>query len=329
MDLVEALKTQPRLVQAHLAKHVDVEQDPFAALNTAFLHDGAVVHVIGKDAALPVVQLLFVSTDAQQQQVSHPRALLVTGLHAKLTLVETYVSLGTHANFTNTVTEIAVGEGSTVDHYKLLLENPAGFHVGTTQVDVGKDGTYNTWSFARGTALARNDLTINLSGHGAGTRLNGLHLTRGNEHIDNAINIDHQQPYTTSWQYVKGILAEDSHAVYTGRVVIQRPAVKSLAQQADKNLLLSDNAEVDTKPSMEIWCDDVKASHGATAGQIAEAQEAMFYMQSRGIDRETASKLLVRGFANEVLQTVSLRPLHAFLEKLLDTALPEFQFQGK
>lgn len=326
-SLAEAFHTEQGLVQQHVAKHAAFEDDGFAALNTAFLADGAFVHVAGGEVHAPV-HLLFVATDSAQPQVSYPRTLVVTERNTKLTLVETYVGLGEGAYFNDAVTEVVVGDGSAVDHYKVTLESANAFHVAMTRATVGQDALFSTTAFAKGGALARHDLHMALAGRGSSCRLNGLHLTAGREHIDNHVQIDHAAPYSQSYQYVKGILTGTSHAVYTGRVLIRKGAVKSNAKQADKNLILSERAEVDTKPSMEIYCDDVKATHGATAGQIAEAEEQIFYMRSRGLDEKTAAALLIRGFAKEILDTVRLEPLRAFLDGVTDRALPEFQFEG-
>lgn len=328
VSLAQALRMDEALVQRHLAKYATYEDDGFTALNTAFLHDGAFVHVAGADVRHAPVHLLFVTSRGKKPQVAYPRVLVVTERNTNLTLVETYAGMGDGLSFNDAVTEVALGDGSRVDHYRVTLESPQALHVGMTRAHVGQNASFFTTTFAKGAALARNDLLMTLAGRGASCSLNGLHLTAGREHIDNHVNIDHAAPHSTSYQYVKGILTGSSHAVYTGRVLIQKSAVKSNARQSDKNLILSEHAEVDTKPSMEIYCDDVKATHGATAGQIAETEEQLFYMRARGLDEKMAAALLIRGFAKEVLDTVKLAPLRDYLGRVTDRALPEFQFEG-
>ncbi|MBM3947090.1 MAG: Fe-S cluster assembly protein SufD, partial [SAR202 cluster bacterium] len=231
VSLAEALRTDEAILQRHFARHAAYDDDGFTALNTAFLHDGAFVHVAGPDVVHAPVHLLFVASRSRAPQVAYPRVLVVTERNTRLTLVETYASLADTPSFNAAVTEIALGEGSRVDHYKVTLESPQAFHVGVTSADVGRDASFSTTAFARGASLARHDLLMTLTGQGAACSLNGLHLTSGREHIDNHVNIDHAAPHSTSYQYVKGILTGRSHAVYTGRVLIQQHAVKSSARQ--------------------------------------------------------------------------------------------------
>ncbi|MSQ12207.1 MAG: Fe-S cluster assembly protein SufD [Dehalococcoidia bacterium] len=329
VSLATALAENAGGLEEHLARYAPMEREAFTALNTAFLQDGAFVHATGGDAVLSPLHLLFVAAPGNQPVVCHPRVLILTGRHAKLTVVESYVGIGTTPSFTNAVTEVVLGDDSTVQHYRLLAESPAAFHVSMAQVQLGRNAAFNTTAFSKGAALARLNLNVRLASEGSSCDLKGLHMTSGKEHIDTAIGIDHLAPHTSSKQYFKGILAGESRAVYTGGVRIHKGAVKSVALQADKNLLLSDRAEVDTEPNMEIWCDDVKASHGATAGQIAEAEDALFYMRSRGLDLETASALLIRGFAAEVLNTITLEPVKAHLDTLTAEALPAFRFERR
>ena len=206
--------------------------------------------------------------DGEQRYAHHPRTLILAGRNTNLTVVETYNGPKGPRYFTNAVTEIVVGEGARVDHYRLLDESPGAFHVGTTRVHQAKDSNFSSASFALGTALARNDFAVTLDGPGAYCSLNGLYYTGQGQHIDNLISIDHAQPHCTSRLNYKGILDGNSRAVFGGEVMVRRNAQKSDAQQTDKNLLLSEDAEVDSKPSLMIYADDVQCGHGATAGQI-------------------------------------------------------------
>ena len=234
---------------------------------------------------------------------TYPRTLILVGRHSKLTVVESYVGLSQRPYFTDSVAEIVVDEGGSLEHYRYLNESPEAYHIGTTRVRLGKDSQFRSTSFARGAALARNDLQVVLDAPGGSCDLNGLYLTSGRQHIDNHIDIDHAKPHTSSEQYFKGVLADRSQAVFSGRVLVRPDAQKTYARQRDKNLLLSKGARVNTKPSLEIFADDVQCFHGATAGAVAD--EALFYMRSRGIDEDTARALLVHGFASEIIERVS------------------------
>ena len=309
-------------IREHLGSLAPMDDDGFTALNTAFLRDVAVVRVpdgLDEPLAVCVDHGGLPADDGGQQYARHPRTLIIAGRNANLTVVETYTGPSGSRYFTNAVTEIVVGEGSRVDHYRLLDENPAAFHVGTTRVHQGRDSSFSSASFALGTALARNDFAVTLDGPGAFCSLNGLYYTGQGQHIDNLISIDHAQPYCTSRLNYKGILDGNSRAVFGGEVVVRRNAQKSDAQQTDKNLLLSEDAEVDSKPSLMIYADDVQCSHGATAGQI-DAQ-TLFYLRSRGLDLETASRMLVQAFAREIVDTVRPETLRNYLESLFDRSI--------
>ena len=310
--LADSLTSDGEMVERHLGRYARFEDDAFTALNTAFVDDGAVLSVEREASVRKPIHLVYLSTGDGPPVVSHPRNLVVAGRNSESTIVETYLSLSPGRDLTNTVTEIVLDEGARIDHYRLLIDAAGAFHVGTTRVHQSKDSSFNSSSISRGAALARHDLMVTLDAPGTYCSLNGLYVTSGKEHIDNFINIDHAKPNTTSRLYYKGILDGSSKAVFGGTVLVRKDAQKADAQQSDKNLLLSDDAEVDSKPSLLIYADDVKCGHGATAGHID--QDTLFYMMSRGLDRKTASALLVRGFASEIIEQVRLEPLREFLD---------------
>ena len=292
----------------NLGGHASIEEDAFVALNTAFLHDGAYVRL--PDDCEEEVFLNIVHLRQGVDSVVYPRTLIIAGRNTRLTVFESYVGADpakASQYFTNAVTEIAVGEGAKVNHYRLLDESNAAYHVGTTRVTQDRDSSYESGSFALGCALGRHDLSVLLDGTGAYCSLNGLYLTDNTEHMDNLISIDHAHPHGTSRLYYKGILDGRSRAVFGGTVLVREDAQKTDAQQTDKNLILSDRAEVDSKPSLLIYADDVKCGHGATAGHIDE--DTMFYMRSRGIDPQTASQILIHAFASEIIDTVAHGPV--------------------
>lgn len=313
-NLAEAVRADGDLVERHLGQHATFEDDAFTALNTAFLNDGAFVHVLEGDSTPSTLHLVFASSDREGPTVSYPRTLVVAGPHSVVNILESYVGVSDNPNFTNAVTEIVVGEGAAVEHSRLLSEGIDSFHVGSTRVYQGRDSTYSSKSFARGAALARNDLTVLLDGQGGTCNLKGLYTTEDNQHVDNYINVDHAKPHTTSRLYYKGILDGSSKAVFGGTVLVRPDAQKADSQQTDKNLLLSEEAEVNSKPSLLIYADDVKCSHGATAGHMDE--DAVHYMRSRGLDQKTAGRLLIYGFAREIIDTVQLDELRTYLDWL-------------
>ena len=319
-SLSQVMSTDGQLVQEHLGQYASVEDDGFTALNTAFLEDGAYVHVpAGQDAPM-VLNLIYVTTERSQPKATFPRTLVLAGRNSRFTVAENYVSIAHGENLTNAVTEIVLEEGAQVEHYRLLKESPGGYHVGTTRVSQAQDSQFTSLTCAFGAALARNDLQVVLNGPGSSCELKGLYLTTGRQHMDNLINIDHASPHTSSDLFYKGVLDGRSKAVFGGTVLVRKDSQKVKAHQTDKNLLLSESAEVDSKPSLLIYADDVQCGHGATAGHIDA--EALFYLRSRGLDLETANRLLVHAFAMEIIDTVSLEPLRNFLDLAFVEALP-------
>jgi Fe-S cluster assembly protein SufD len=318
-SLGAALHSDGDLIREHLGELAPSAEDGFTAVNTAFLGDGALVHLPLDAANEAVVHLIWVTTERAEPIATYPRALIVAGRHSRLRLVESYV--GTSGNFTDAVVEMVIDEGAEIEHYRYLAEDDAAFHIGTTRVRVGRDATFNSTSFARGAKIARNDLNVLLDEEGGSCFLNGLYMTSGRQHIDNHIDIDHAKPHTSSDQYFKGVVDGQSRAVFSGRVLVRKNAQKTYAKQSDKNLLLSRGARINTKPSLEIYADDVQCFHGATAGAVAD--DALFYMRSRGIDEETATTLLVYGFAREIIERVRLEPLRDHLDRLFSGTMAE------
>ena len=294
--------------------------DGFAALNTAFLHDGAYIHVADGHAEKVVVRLSYITVDGIEPKVTHPRTLIVAGANTDITVVENYSGPKERVYFTNAVTEISAGKGARIDHYRLLLEGDKAFHVGTNRVNQERDSSFDSASFTLGTTLARNDMEVLLDGPGAYCSLNGLYLTADNQHIDNLISIDHAKPHCTSRLNYKGILDGKSRAVFGGEVIVRRDAQKSDAEQTDKNLILSTQAEVDSKPSLLIYADDVKCNHGATAGHIDA--DTLFYLRSRGLDLDAASRMLIHAFASGIIDTVKPVSLREDLNTIFSAAIP-------
>ena len=321
-NLAHTLSTDESVLAQRLGSLASVEDDGFAALNTAFLQDGALVRVPEGAIVERPIHLVFISTD-QDNFVAHPRVLVVAGRESEATVIESYVGLGANTYLNNGVAEIVVEEGAQLDHYRLMDESDASYHVGVARIHQLDGSRFSTRSFNKDVGLGRHDLYV-LIGDGCETSLDGLYLTAGNQHVDNFINIDHAKPNSTSNLYYKGILSGRSRAVFGGTVFVRQGAMKTNALQSDKNLLLSSEAEVDSKPALFIWADDVKCGHGATAGNVDE--ETVFYMRSRGIDLAAASRLLIFGFASEIIDTVEVPELHSYMERSFLDAIPPYEF---
>ena len=286
----------------------EVSERGFSALNGALAADGGIIR-IADGARLPgPVQLLFVSlgqdepaqSEAAQAAMISPRNVIELGAGAQLDLVETHLALGAGRPLTNLVNRIVVGRGATLNHDRLQLGELAGRFIGKTHYQISADARLTQTLATFGGAMVRNEIEAVLAGSGIALQLNGLYLTRGRQHVDNAIQVEHAAPGSTSDQFYKGVLDEQARAVFAGRILVRRAAQKTNAYQNNANLLLSSDAEVDTKPELEIFADDVKCSHGATAGELDERE--LFYLRSRGLDPATARSLLTFAFADEVLE---------------------------
>ena len=311
--LADSWKTSKTLADqvGHVAS---TDNYAFTALNTAFMYDGALIE-IAKDADIPgAIHLLYVTDATAAKGQMHPRTLIIAGKNSKATVVESYVSLSNARYFTNAVTEVSVADGANLNHYKIQREGMRAFHVGTIEVRQARDSHYQSFSFAIGAELSRTNVYTTLDGANCGATLNGLYMIGGAQHCDHQTQIIHAQPNCFSRELYKGILDGRSHGVFNGKVYVHPIAQKTDGKQTNKTLLLSDQAKADTKPQLEIFADDVKCTHGATIGQID--QQALFYMKSRGVNSETATKLLTYAFAADVLETIQLEPLKHELERL-------------
>ena len=314
MELARAWVEVPELLQKYLTQVVDHRTAAFTALNTAFMHDGAVVHIAANAQLGPPLHLLFVSDAYAAKTITHPRTLIVAEHHAEATIVESYVSLGDARYFTNTVCEVVVGEGAQVRHYRVQRESERAFHIGTTQVRQAKASLYKSFSFATGGRLSRINVYTKLEGEGSEVWLDGLYMLDGDQHVDHQTRIEHLQPNCASHEVYKGVLDGVSHGVFNGQVFVDPIAQKTDGKQTNNNLLLSDRARIDTKPQLEIFADDVKCTHGATVGRID--QMALFYMKSRGIGEQLARELLTYAFAADVIERIELDPVRTGLESL-------------
>jgi Fe-S cluster assembly protein SufD len=270
---------------------------------------------VGKDVEVArPIHLLFVSDEQAVDGIAQPRNLIVLDRFAKATVIESYVTVARGAGpyFTNTVTEATIGDGATLTHLKLQRESAQAYHVGTLDVRQARDSHLMSFSFAIGASLSRTNVYTELRGEGCGATLNGLYLGDDRQHIDHQTRIEHVAPNCYSRELYKGILDGASHGVFNGKVYVHPAAQKTDGKQTNNTLLLSERAQIDTKPQLEIFADDVKCTHGATVGRLDET--SLFYMKSRGINARTARELLTYAFAADVLETIELTELREGLE---------------
>ena len=320
--LKDQMRLHPEAVETHLGRYVDIHRDPFPALNTAFAEDGAYVHVARGTAVAAPVHLLFVSTTRDTPEMTHPRNLVVVEDEAEATVIEEYISLGSGAVLSNGVTELVAGESSNVGHHMIVREQPESFHISTLRIEQARSATVQSHSLLLGGGLVRNNVHPVLRGEGGECLINGLFVGKGHQHLDNYMLVEHASPHSSSRQFYNGILDEHAHGVFHGRIVVHKNAQKTDAKQTNRNLLLSDDAQVDTKPQLEIYADDVKCTHGATIGQIDE--NALFYLESRGIDRVAARRLLLSAFASECLARMKADAARDHAEQLIHSYLSSF-----
>ncbi len=322
-SLADALTRHAELIEPHLAQYADYEDHPFNALNTAFINDGAFVHVPKGKVVEQPIHLVFISTSPEQATVSHPRNLIVAGSGTHLTLVESYLGLDEDVYFTNAVTEVAAGEGAVIDHYKVQRESKRAFHIHTLDVHQGRSSNFSSHLISLGGGLVRNEVRAVFDAEGCECTLNGLALASGRQHVDNHTVIDHAQPLCASHELYKHILDGQAHAVFNGKIFVRQDAQKTDAKQTNQTLLLSQDATINTKPQLEIYADDVKCTHGATVGQLEE--NAIFYLRSRGIGEAEARSLLTFAFANDIVRRIKVEAVRRELEHVLlaSQGLPE------
>ncbi len=314
-SLAAQLASDSVLLEQHLGRYARTEGDTFAALNTAFFLDGAFIYVPAGVVMSEPIQLVFVSTLSEPGATAHPRNLIVAEKQSHVTVVESYVRTVEAPYLTNVVTELAADEGASVEHIKIQDESREAFHIASLHGQFRRHSRVNAHSFALGARLSRNNIRTNLAGEGLECILNGLYLTRGEQLADHHMIVEHAQPNGASHEYFNGILKDKSKGVFHGRILVQPIAQKTDAKQTNKNILLSDEATVDTKPQLEIYADDVKCTHGATVGQLND--EAVYYLRSRGIGLETARQMLIHAFAGEIIDRVRCEPVRDALDKMV------------
>jgi len=291
---------------------VGFEKNGFTALNTAFIGEGAFLFV-PKNTKIDVpIQILFLTDDGK---VSFPRVLIVAESFSEATVIETYVRERETKYLTDAVTEISLADEAKLEHYRVQRESHAAFHVGTTGANLNRASVYDSTNITLGGKLSRHDINVKFNQEGAECFVDGLYLVSEQQHADTHSVIDHTVPNCLSHQTYKGIVDEKARAVFNGKIFVRENASGTNAQQSNKNLLLSNDARVDTKPQLEIFNDDVKCAHGATVGQLEE--EELFYLSSRGLNELLARNLLTYGFAEEIINKIEIESI----KKQLDEAV--------
>jgi Fe-S cluster assembly protein SufD len=319
-------------IETHLGHVAPIDRQPFIALNTAFFADGAFVHVPASTVIEKPIHLQFISTGGDRvsslndprpplNYMAHPRVLLVLGDQSQAAVVESYAGPAGTEYFTNVVTEVVLGEEAVLDHYKLQHESNQAFHIGAIYVKAARGSNCASHSVSLGGALVRNDVVAVLGGEGVQCTLNGLYLADGQRHVDNHTTIDHAMPHCDSREIYKGILADRSRGVFNGKIIVRPDAQKTDAKQTNRALLLSEDAQINAKPELEIFANDVKCTHGAAVGQLDK--DAVFYLRARGIGLVEARHMLIHAFAGDVLNRLPLLAVRKGVEDVLHRQLEE------
>lgn len=307
---------QAALIQSHLGSVVGRDRHLFATLNSAALSDGVFLQVESGATVHAPVQIVWLTAPQSQPFATNQRLLVLAGDNSAASVVETFVSLdGEAAGFTNGVSEFILQRGATLNHYRLQLESGHALHIGGTHVRLDRDSTLHSFHLGLGSDLKRVDIVVEHAGEGAHAEVNGLYLPRGKEHIDYHTCMEHAMPRCTSSETFRGLVADAASAVFNGRIHIHPQAQKTSAILHNRNLLTSAEAQINTKPELEIYADDVQCAHGATVAQLDEL--SVHYLRSRGISRDEAQVLLSFGFVNELVNGVRSDAVRAFLQQLL------------
>ena len=317
--LAEAVKNTPDLLNRYFAKYADFQDNAFTALNTAFASEGVVIHVPAHTTVEAPTILRFISDARQMNVASQPRNLFIVDKNAEVKVAESFRTLGDQASFTNVVTEIVVAEDARMEYYKIQNESDMAYHIGTTQVYQQDRSHFYSATVTLDGGFIRNNLNIALDGSNCEAHMYGLYFPNGRQHIDNHTLVDHRKPNSHSNELYKGILEDRSTGVFNGKIFVRQDAQKTNAFQSCKNVVLSNDATMNTKPQLEIFADDVKCSHGTTTGKLNE--EALFYLRSRGIPKTEAQSLLMFAFAEDVIKKIKIDPLREQLERRIQAKL--------
>jgi len=311
----KALMENEDLVKKYLFQYSKYEGESFTAINTAFFQDGAFIYVPSKTNVEELIHILYISTDSEDSFIYNPRNLFVVEDNSQARIIEHYCSLKDTKYFSNIVSEVFIGENSSLDHYFIEAESSKAYNISSLDVHQQRNSNFTSLSILIGGSIVRKNIHPVLSGEGCDSNINGLYLSSDRQHIDNFMKVEHASPHCNSRQLYNGILTDKSKGVFHGRIIVHKDAHKTDAKQTNRNLLLSDSARVDTKPQLEIYTDDVKCTHGATIGQMDK--DALFYMRSRGIEEKKARSIMLEAFANQTLDNIKVMAIRDYIERLV------------
>ena len=289
--------------------------DGFAALNVGLANDGAFIAIAAGVNVEQPIQIVYCSTDDHEPTMSTTRTCVAAEPGSRVVIVETHVGNGTEPSLANIVTRIRLGRGAHVEHHMIQNAAPAAVQFGVLDVTLAANSDFSSNAYSLGASIARHEVRVRLEGEAADVTLAGLYLPSGSQHHDNPVTIEHVAPRCTSRQIYNGVLDEQGHGVFNGRIIVQPSANGTDATQSNRNLVLSDRAEIDTRPRLEILTDDVTCAHGATVGQLDE--DAIFYLRTRGIPETSARAMLTTAFADEIVQRIDNLALRSWVEHLV------------
>ena len=321
-SIASVLSGPGSMVEQHVARYASYDDNAFAALNTAFLQDGAFIHLDSGTILEEPIHLLFITTTHDEEIDVYPRVLVLTGRDASASIIESHVGLSNGIYLSNAVTEIVLGAGASLRYYKMQRHSEKAYHVTNTEAVLARDSYFSSVNIDLGGGLVRNNLNARMTEEGASTMLNGLYMVSGTQHVDNQVIIEHIKGNTTANELYKGILDGKSRSVFHGSIIVREDAKGVNAYQVDKNLLLSKDAEADTKPAFWVYTDDVRCGHGAACGQIDD--DAMFYLRSRGMDEITARNFVIHGFVAEVIDSIKQDQLRDHISGLVHSKLEDW-----
>lgn len=315
--LSEALELHEDLIKATVTREFDKKQFPFAILNSALMTDGLFLKIPKKQTIALPIHLLFINTE-QDAYINSPRNIILAEENSQVTLIEEHRGESATHYFTNVVTDLMLANNARIDYYKMQDDDYSATHISNVMIDQQQDSVVNTYFLSRGAKLARENLTLSQRAKGTESQLYGLYvLDQDQQHIDHHVHVDHFAEHGRSTMLYKGILDKNSHAVFNGKVFVHQNAQHINAHQANHNLLLSNDAEIDTKPELEIYADDVKCTHGATVGQLDE--ESLFYLRTRGIERADAFKILTAAFEDEIFAKIENANIRQYIQKRMSS----------
>ena len=314
-SIAEEMKKNNEVLQKHFGKYANYQNHIFTALSTAYTDDGAFIYIPSGKIVEEPIHIVFIAASEDEKILVQPRNLFVAEKSSQVTIIEHYVSADEGIHFTNAVTEIVAEENAVVDHIKLQEESKKAFHIARMEVDQERNSSFASHLISTGADLSRNEFNARFNDEGGECKLNGLFMIDGTQLFDAHTLMDHAKPRCNSHEHYKGILDDQSRGVFNGKVIVRQDAQKTNAFQENNNILLSDQALVNTKPQLEIFADDVKCSHGATIGQMDD--DAKFYLKSRGIGEEASKGILLHAFASDVITSIKTEAIRNYVEKLI------------